>query len=106
MKTGVRILLSSIVIFLISCHYGNKRETEIVEVDFKENRQLQKSDINLDTIPILYVAVSAIISPRETFSYYSELFEYISKNGTDAEKATLQMANVARSINNNSFFKI
>jgi len=32
-----------------------------------------------DTIPSLKVAVSAMISPKETFVYYKELFQYISK---------------------------
>ena len=35
---------------------------------------------------------------------WQAMSEFISKHGTDAEKATLQMAGVARSINNNSFF--
>lgn len=71
-------LLLSVTFLLHSCRTDKKETTEIVEIDFSGRFQPNKNFQSDDTISILNVAVSAIISPRETFAYYNELFEYIS----------------------------
>lgn len=73
------IIAFSFLFLLFSCRNERRREREIVEIDFTEGKKLIEPVSLSDTIQSINVAVSAIISPRETFSYYNELFEYISQ---------------------------
>lgn len=72
------IILSSVL--LISCyspkHYKN---TEPIEVDFSDT--ITNTEIYTDSSKSepLYVAISAMISPKETFIQYQKLLNYISK---------------------------
>lgn len=60
----------------ISCKNSNRN---VVEVDFSEKNQ-QSSEAELaDTTQSIHVVVAAMISPKETFIYYEELFNYISE---------------------------
>jgi phosphonate transport system substrate-binding protein len=51
-------------------------ETPVI-IDFS-SIEMASPDQEENALPIINVAVSTIISPRETFMYYEELFEYIS----------------------------
>jgi len=58
---------------IFSC---NNSEYEIKTVDFANtiNQTIQENDTNQD----IEVVIGAMISPKETFSNYKELFEYIT----------------------------
>lgn len=75
-KIFVPVLLS--LILLAGCSY-NQRHSESIRVDLDEQSYENDNYIPADTTPRLSVAVSAIISPRETLAYYEELFNYISE---------------------------
>lgn len=73
-----------ILIFLTSCQFksGNNNKTE---VDFSTRSSEQLSPYNRKHEKI-NVAVSAIISPQETFHFYNDLLDYFSdKNGKKIE---------------------
>lgn len=56
----------------------NNSEYKIKTVDFSEN--IDSSSFAMDTTKeSIGVIVAAMISPKETFSYYKELFDYISR---------------------------
>jgi phosphonate transport system substrate-binding protein len=78
MKLISYIALCSIIIFHASCYNKEAKQNDIIEIDFNDNQKLIESTLLYDTLPTINVAVAAIISPRETFSYYNELFEFIS----------------------------
>ena len=62
--------------FLVFCSCNRPRH-ETVMVDFGKENEGTESQIN-DSIPVLRVAIATVISPRESFNYYKELFDYIS----------------------------
>ncbi len=69
------VLLLAFVFFASSCK-GPRQET--ITVDFsQEQSAFELSDS--DSIPTLRVAIATVISPRESFVYYKELFDYISE---------------------------
>jgi phosphonate transport system substrate-binding protein len=73
-----RVALSAMMFFflLASC---NPRQPDVVEVDF--TRDLQDSEpSDAETRQVLRIAIAPVISPRESYSYYQELFEYMGKH--------------------------
>jgi len=62
-------------LFLFSCK-GPRQKT--VTVDFSQDQQVSVLSDG-DSIPALRVAIATVISPRESFVYYKELFDYISE---------------------------
>jgi phosphonate transport system substrate-binding protein len=64
---------------LFSCQITQNDQTDSILVDFSVYDTLNQTSHSHDTIRKLSVAVSAIISPRETYIYYQELFNYISE---------------------------
>ena len=67
------------VILICGCDYFNQSNEVAKIIDFTEQKTPKTTIEEKDSIQKLNVAVSAIISPRETFVYYKELFDYISK---------------------------
>jgi len=65
-----------LMIFLLAVFSCNNSEYEIKTVDFANtiNQTIQENDTNQD----IEVVIGAMISPKETFSNYKELFEYIT----------------------------
>ncbi len=62
-----------------SCNpYSNSNQRSSL-VDFSKLDSINQSKARIDTTPQLRVAVSAMISPKETFVYYQDLFRYISE---------------------------
>lgn len=57
---------------------GKKGETYL-KINLNDTNDGDTTYSPMDTIPYLKVAVSAMISPKETFAYYKELFGYISR---------------------------
>lgn len=75
----IKISLLAGVLVAGCSNFEDKTDKKVV-VDFSVNDSLNKNEnIYKDSSKNLTVAVSAIISPRETFIYYEELLDYISK---------------------------
>ncbi len=72
------IYLASIFLFF-GCNNSNQNQDEPIIIDFKKQSFEGERFSNNDSIQKLKVAVSAIITPQETFIYYRDLFNYISK---------------------------
>ncbi len=78
MKKATIILQIILGLTLVSCENQINNNSDIVTIDFESQQLTDQSDNFTDTVKKLKVAVSAMISPKETFGYYKELFEYIS----------------------------
>lgn len=80
LKFKLKAILTSVIflpffLFLASCQ-GSRQET--VTIDFSQDQQASELS-GSDSIPTLRVAIATVISPRESFVYYKELFDYISE---------------------------
>jgi len=65
---------------LSACNFtSSKRNEHTVRINLNDTNAEDTTYSPMDTIPYLKVAVSAMISPKETFTYYKELFGYISR---------------------------
>lgn len=64
---------------MLGCERLKQNNEATKTIDFSDQEANKSKNETKDTIQKLNVAVSAIISPRETFIYYEELFNYISK---------------------------
>lgn len=73
------IFVLIICLLLFSCNSKKRDHIETVQVDFVNRIDSTSFKFNTDSVPVLKVAVSAIISPKETYRFYSELLEYISQ---------------------------
>ena len=78
MKIKIQIFCLLIILNLFSCQIRQNDRGDSVLVDFSNYDTSNQTNLD-DTIRKLNVAVAAIISPRETFIYYQELFNYISE---------------------------
>ncbi len=66
--------------FLSACNFtSSKRGNPSVSINLNDTSDGDTSYSPMDTVLYLKVAVSAMISPKETFAYYKELFGYISR---------------------------
>jgi phosphonate transport system substrate-binding protein len=61
-------------LFIACGEKQNFKEVEIIDKHSPESQTVQK-----DTVPVIYVAVSTMISPLETFNLYKDVMDYISK---------------------------
>lgn len=65
---------------LSACNFiSSKRNSPHISINLNDTSDGDTTYSPMDTIPYLKVAVSAMISPKETFAYYKELFGYISR---------------------------
>ncbi|MEJ2658050.1 MAG: hypothetical protein P8012_12805 [Desulfobacterales bacterium] len=64
----------AVITFLIS---GCSRDSEYTPVDFSKTIKIEKSAPLEDKAHTLRVAVSAMVSPKETFSTYRNLLDYL-----------------------------
>jgi phosphonate transport system substrate-binding protein len=71
---SVRLVFLSFII-MISC---NNREKSVIGIDFSDETTEMSVSSGRDSIPALRVAIAAVISPKESFVYYRELFDYMS----------------------------
>ena len=69
-------LLLALLIFL----YGCDNKVGYTAVDFSEILTIEKPKAQDSATSELKVAIAAMISPKETFSYYQELLKYIGDN--------------------------
>ena len=73
-------IFSVFIFFHFSLILGcNDLNEKTVKVDFIQKSENSNERDGNDSVAPLRVAVAAIISPRETYTYYNELFKYISK---------------------------
>lgn len=76
-KVFILLILSSF--FLANCKVDQNKK---VVVDFKNNSSLDSTFEKQDSSPV-YIAIASMTSPRETFTYYGQLINYLSgKLGT------------------------
>ena len=68
-------LLPAVVLFASGC--GNDGNT--VVIDFSKAVAVEKFEGNSPERPHIRVAVGAMISPKETFTYYRQLLDYVGK---------------------------
>lgn len=74
-----KIIFYLIFLGLVSCNNSNQNQKDSIIIDFKKQSSEGERFSKNDSIQKLKVAVSAIITPQETFIYYRDLFNYISK---------------------------
>ncbi|MBI4930762.1 MAG: phosphate/phosphite/phosphonate ABC transporter substrate-binding protein [Bacteroidetes bacterium] len=78
MKT-LHVFILIIIFSIVAIGCNNFDSDNVVQIDFsKTTKNVNANTVN-DTVSPLRVAVSAMTSPSETFNYYIELFDYISK---------------------------
>lgn len=63
------------LLILSSCKKADEKK---VSVDFKERIQMQRDNDFVNKQPIR-IAIAAVISPKETATYYDEMMKYISR---------------------------
>ncbi len=71
-----RLVLGCILIFL-SISYGCGKDSDAVTIDFNKTITVSQPESNVSQNSPLNVAVGAMISPKETFSFYRELIDFI-----------------------------
>ncbi|GBD87265.1 phosphate-import protein PhnD precursor [bacterium BMS3Abin03] len=80
MKQSFCLVVFAVIILLIGCkdpnHYGNKEPVKLNLATSEKNSQDKAQNIYNRTV---YVAISTMISPKETFSLYENLLKYIEK---------------------------
>lgn len=64
-----------LVCFLSGC----AGDSNPIVVDFRETAPLKKPALQKASNPPLKVAIGAMVSPKETFTHYRELFEYVGR---------------------------
>jgi len=69
------VLLTIFFFGLLSCTNYEKRK---VDVDFSDTITLKSSNSG-DSLSPVYIAIASMTSPRETFNYYHDLIDFISK---------------------------
>ncbi|GMU95028.1 phosphate/phosphite/phosphonate ABC transporter substrate-binding protein [Ignavibacterium album] len=72
----ISFLIFIIVITLIACADNPK----VKEIEFSNYHKSEDHQHRKDSIPVIYVAVSTMISPMETFNLYKDVMDYISKH--------------------------
>ncbi|MGB9664064.1 MAG: phosphate/phosphite/phosphonate ABC transporter substrate-binding protein [Ignavibacteria bacterium] len=74
MKSILSLILFSFFV-LIAC----AEKQNIKEIDLVNDNDSKNSVVKQDSVPVIYVAVSTMISPLETFNLYKDVMDYISK---------------------------
>lgn len=69
--------MALLVALLAACDSDSPQER--VVVDFSGPTMAQEAPPLADDLPVLRAAVGAMISPKETYSLYHELFQYLSE---------------------------
>lgn len=79
MKKHIKKTISFVLLLSIIMILGCERATDSRFVDFSKKIETTQQGLTLENRKILRVAVSAMISPKETYVYYEELLKYIGK---------------------------
>ncbi len=70
-------LINGLILLFIVAIYGCSRDSDAVTIDFDKTIAVERPESNISQKGALNVAVAAMISPKETFSYYRDLLDFI-----------------------------
>ncbi|MBC8466833.1 MAG: hypothetical protein H8D55_03235, partial [Deltaproteobacteria bacterium] len=74
------LLFGCLFVLSVFFIHGCTDNADLVLVDFSKTKTPARSEKPRQGRPLLKIAVAAMISPKETFSYYRQLFGYIGDN--------------------------
>ena len=70
-------LINGLILLFIVAIYGCSRDSDAVTIDFDKTIAVESPESDIKQKGTLNVAVAAMISPKETFSYYRDLLDFI-----------------------------
>lgn len=70
-------LISGLILLSLVALYGCSRDSDAVTIDFDKTIVVERPKSGISQKGTLNVAVAAMISPKETFSYYHDLLDFI-----------------------------
>ena len=70
-------LINGLILLFIVAIYGCSRDSDAVTIDFDKTIVVESPESDITQKGTLNVAVAAMISPKETFSYYRDLLDFI-----------------------------
>ena len=70
-------LINGLILLFIVAIYGCSRDSDAVTIDFDKTIAVESPESDITQKGTLNVAVAAMISPKETFSYYRDLLDFI-----------------------------
>lgn len=76
MNTKSKFISGLMLVFLVAL-YGCGRDSDAVTIDFDKTISVDRPESDISQNVSLNVAVAAMISPKETFSYYRDLLDFI-----------------------------
>ena len=75
----LKVILFS-TLFFVGCQREKEREIKTIDINLAEpNSAAETVNSNPDSLKKLKIAISAMTSPKETFTYYKDLIKYISE---------------------------
>ncbi len=74
-----RKFICGILFLLLAFLYGCSKDGGAVTVDFEKTISINRPETNVSKNTSLNVAVAAMISPKETFSFYRKLLDFIGE---------------------------
>ena len=77
MKYLLKLALASVIFIVYSCSNTSEPQNNRQRIDLRSSDTLPSTTDSIGKQKLI-VAVSAMISPKETFKYYEDLFNYIS----------------------------
>jgi len=70
-------LIGGLLLISFVALYGCSRDSDAVTIDFDKTIAVERPESDISQKVSLNVAVAAMISPKETFSYYRDLLDFI-----------------------------
>jgi len=70
-------LISGLILLSLVALYGCSSDSDAVTIDFDKTITIERPESDISQKGALNVAVAAMISPKETFSYYRDLLDFI-----------------------------
>jgi phosphonate transport system substrate-binding protein len=74
---GINKRIGGLILLFLVALYGCGQDSDAVTIDFDKTIAVDRPESDLLQKTSLNVAVAAMISPKETFSYYRELLDFI-----------------------------
>lgn len=74
------LLFGCLFVLSVFSIHGCTDHADVVLVDFSKTQALARSESPRQQHPPLKIAVAAMISPKETFTHYKQLLDYIGRN--------------------------
>jgi phosphate/phosphite/phosphonate ABC transporter binding protein len=70
-------LINGLILIFMVAIYGCSRDSDAVTIDFDNTIAVERPESGITQKGTLNVAVAAMISPKETFSFYRDLLDFI-----------------------------